>query len=164
MPVVIVMILVFGAIKRTAVFDCFTEGAREGIKSVISIAPSLIGLIIAVTMLEASGFFELVTGAISPVCVSAGVPPQIVPLAMMRPVTGSGSFAVLGGVLEKYGADSLIGKTASVLAGSTETTFYAITVYYGAVGIKKTGHTIPAALTADMIGMMTAVWSCAVFG
>ena len=164
MPVVIVMILVFGTIKRTAVFDCFTEGVREGIKSVISIAPSLIGLIIAVTMLEASGFFELVTGAISPVCVSAGVPPQIVPLAMMRPVTGSGSFAVLGGVLEKYGADSLIGKTASVLAGSTETTFYAITVYYGAVGIKKTGHTIPAALTADMIGMMTAVWSCAVFG
>ena len=115
-------------------------------------------------MLEASGFFELVTGAISPVCVSAGVPPQIVPLPLMRPVTGSGSLAVLGGVLEKYGADSLIGKTASVLAGSTETTFYAITVYYGAVGIKKTGHTIPAALTADMIGMMTAVWSCAVFG
>lgn len=163
-PAVIAAVVIFGAARHAPVFECFTEGAKDGIKSVISIAPSLIGLIFAVTMLEASGFFELMTEVLSPMCNSAGVPPQIVPLAVMRPVTGSGSFAVLGGILEKYGADSLIGKTASVLAGSTETTFYAITVYYGAVGIRKTRYTVPAALTADMIGMMTAVWSCAAFG
>ena len=163
-PVVIAVIAVFGAVKRVPVFDCFTEGTKEGLKSIVSIAPSLIGLIFAVTMLEASGFFDLLSSALSPLCVSAGVPPQVVPLAVMRPVTGSGSFAVLSGIIEKYGADSLIGKTASVISGSTETTFYAITVYYGAVGIKKTRYTVPAALTADMIGMLTAVWSCAAFG
>ena len=163
-PVIIGIIVIFGAAKRVPVFDCFTEGAKEGLKSVLSIAPSLIGLIFAVTMLDASGFFELLADALSPLCASAGVPSQVVPLAVMRPVTGSGSFAVLSGIIDKYGTDSLIGKTASVISGSTETTFYAITVYYGAVGIKKTRYTVPAALTADMIGMLTAVWSCAAFG
>ncbi len=125
----------------------------------MSIAPSLIGLIVGVSMLEASGFFVLVSEWLSPVCRWAGIPSEVVPLGLMRPVTGSGSFALLNSLLEQHGADSLIGKTASVMAGSTETTFYAVTVYYGAVGLKKTGYTVPAALAADITGMLLAAWT-----
>ncbi len=164
MPVVIVLTVIFGAVKRVPLFDSFTDGAREGIKTTLAIAPSLIGLIVAVTMLEASGFFEIITGLLSPVCSAVGIPSEVVPLGMMRPVTGSGSFAVLNSILERHGADSLIGRTACVMAGSTETTFYAITVYYGAVGIRKTGYTVPAALTADIIAMLSAIWLCSAFG
>ena len=156
-PAVIVLTVVIGAFKKVDLFGCFTEGAKEGIGSLISVAPSLIGLVLAVTMLEASGFFEILTGIMSPVCGAVGIPPEVLPLGLMRPVTGSGSFAMLSSILEKYGADSLIGRTASVMAGSTETTFYAIAVYFGAAGIKKTSYAIPAAVLADMTGMLMAV-------
>ena len=155
-PVIIILVLVTGAFKRVELFGSFTEGAREGLRSLADIAPSLLGLVVAVSMLEASGFFELLTGWLAPVCGFIGLPPEVLPLGLMRPVTGSGSFAMLDSLLEKFGADSVIGKTASVMAGSTETTFYAITVYYGAVGLKKTRHTIPAAVTADIMGMLMA--------
>ena len=146
-PAVIVLTVVIGAFKKVDLFGCFTEGAKEGIGSLISVAPSLIGLVLAV---------EILTGIMSPVCGAVGIPPEVLPLGLMRPVTGSGSFAMLSSILEKYGADSLIGRTASVMAGSTETTFYAITVYYGSVGLSKTRHTVPAALGADIIGMIIA--------
>ena len=108
-------------------------------------------------MLEASGFFDILTSLLSPVCEAVGIPAPVVPLGLMRPVTGSGSFAILNGILEKYGADSVIGRIASVMSGSTETTFYAITVYYGAIGLKKTRYTLPAATAADLTGMLSAV-------
>lgn len=162
-PVVIVLIVVFGVIKKVNIFDSFTVGAKEGISSLISIAPSLIGLVLAVTMLDSSGFFDIITQALSPLCAKIGIPPEVVPLGLMRPVSGSGSFALLNSILEKYGADSIIGKTASVMAGSTETTFYAITVYFGSVGIRKTRHTIPSALTADLCGIIFASLSVRMF-
>lgn len=162
-PVVIVLIVVFGVIKKVNIFDSFTSGAKEGISSLISIAPSLIGLVLAVTMLDSSGFFDIITQALSPLCAKIGIPPEVVPLGLMRPVSGSGSFALLNSILEKYGADSIIGKTASVMAGSTETTFYAITVYFGSVGIRKTRHTIPSALTADLCGIIFASLSVRMF-
>lgn len=162
-PVVIVLIVVFGVIKKVNIFDSFTTGAKEGISSLISIAPSLIGLVLAVTMLDSSGFFDIITQALSPLCEKIGIPPEVVPLGLMRPVSGSGSFALLNSILEKYGADSIIGKTASVMAGSTETTFYAITVYFGSVGIRKTRHTIPSALTADLCGIIFASLSVRMF-
>ena len=115
------------------------------------------------TMLQASGFFDLLSGWLSPVCSAVGIPPEVLPLGLMRPVTGSGSYAMLHSLLETYGADSFIGKAASVMAGSTETTFYAITVYYGAVGLKNTRHTLPAALLADFTGMLLACWTVRLF-
>lgn len=159
-PFVIVAIVLYGALKKVDLFSAFTDGAKEGIHSLIGIAPSLIGLVTAVTMLEASGFFDVLTKLCRPLCTAVGIPAEVLPLGLMRPVTGSGSFAMLNTILEKYGADSLIGRTASVMAGSTETTFYAVTVYYGSVGLKKTRCTIPAALTADMCGMLFAAWIC----
>ena len=156
-PVIIVSIVLFGMWWKTALFDSFTEGVKEGFSSLLAIAPSLIGLIIGVTMLEASGFFALIAEWMAPVCRWCGIPAEVVPLGLMRPVTGSGSFALLNTLLEQHGADSFIGRAASVMAGSTETTFYAITVYYGAVGLKRTGYTVPAALLADLTGMLLAV-------
>lgn len=155
-PVTIVLILIFGIIKKVNVFDCFTCGVKDGMKSLISIAPSLIALVMAVTMLDASGFFDIISNFLAPLCSKIGIPAEVIPLGLMRPVSGSGSFAVLNSILDKCGADSLTGKIASVMAGSTETTFYAVTVYYGSVGIKKTRHTIPSALIADLSGIILA--------
>ena len=163
-PSVIVLIFIYGVFKKVDLFGAFTDGAKDGIKTLVNIAPSLVGLVTAVSMLEASGFFDILTQALQPVCTKIGIPAEVVPLGLMRPVTGSGSFAMLDSVLEKYGADSVIGKTASVMAGSTETTFYAITVYFGSVGIKNTRYTIPAALTAEILGMFFAVYSVKMLG
>lgn len=156
-PPIIVGIVLFGAFRGVGLFDAFKEGAKEGIESLVSIAPSLIGLVLAVTMLNASGFLELASEFLSPVCSFLGIPSEIVPLALIRPISGSGAFAVLSDILNSQGADSIAGKTASVIAGSTETTFYAVAVYYGAAGIKKTRFTIPAAFTADIAGIIFAV-------
>ncbi len=156
-PFIIFAILVYGAVKKTDLFGCFCSGAKEGISSLISIAPTLIGLVLAVSMLSASGFFDIMTTVLSPVCNAVGIPSEILPLGLIRPISGSGSFAVLSSILEQHGADNKIGMIASVMAGSTETTFYAIAVYYGAAGLKKTGCTVPAALAADFCSMIFAV-------
>lgn len=155
-PVSIALIVIFGFCRKVPLFESFTEGAKEGIISMFSIAPSLIGLITAVAMLRASGFFEILTELLSPVTNALGFPSEILPLALMRPISGSGSFALLDDLFKNFSPDSFIGKTASVMAGSTETTFYAIAVYYGSVGIQKTGYTIPAALMSDFAGVILA--------
>lgn len=162
-PISIVLIIIFGMIKRVPLFEAFTSGAKDGIMSTFSIAPSLIGLITAIAMLRASGFFDLISQLLSPITDALGFPSEILPLALMRPVSGSGSFALLDDLFTNFSPDSFIGKTASVMAGSTETTFYAIAVYYGAVGIKKTGYTIPAALISDFAGMVLAPLSVRLF-
>ena len=150
-PVVICIIIVFGLFKRVPLFDTFIAGAKEGFQSSISILPSLVGLIMAVTMLSASGALELFTNWIAPVADFLGFPAQVLPLALLRPISGSGSTAVL------------IGRVASVMMGSTETTFYAIAVYFGSVGIKKTRHAIPAALMADTTGYIMSVLAVNLF-
>ena len=136
-PVVILIIIVTGFIRKTDVFSCFTDGIKEGITSLIMIAPTLVGLIIAVTMLGSSGFFEILSSLLTPVCNGLNIPTELIPLIFMKPISGSGSTAILSSILEKCGPDSTTGMMASVIAGSTETTFYTIAVYYGAVGMKK---------------------------
>ena len=156
-PVVICIIIVFGLFKRVPLFDTFIAGAKEGFQSSISILPSLVGLIMAVTMLSASGALELFTNWIAPVADFLGFPAQVLPLALLRPISGSGSTAVLTEIFQNYGA------VASVMMGSTETTFYAIAVYFGSVGIKKTRHAIPAALMADTTGYIMSVLAVNLF-
>ena len=150
MPTVVVGIILFGFIRGVPVFDTFIVGAKEGLRSTVGILPALIGLIMAVSMLSASGALDLLSSFLSPVASLIGLPKQVMPLALIRPISGSGSTAVLTQILKSYGSDSFIGRIASVMSASTETTFYAIAVYFGAVNIKKTRHTIPAALTADL--------------
>lgn len=162
-PVAIVLIIIFGLVKRVPLFDTFLGGAKEGISSTFSIVPSLIGLLTAVSMLRASGFFELLSDILSPITNFLGFPSEVLPLALMRPISGSGSFALLDDLFTNYSPDSFIGKVASVICGSTETTFYAVAVYYGAVGIKKSGYTIPAALISDFAGVVLAPLSVRLF-
>ncbi|XOQ43810.1 MAG: Spore maturation protein B [Clostridium sp.] len=150
MPAVVLSIILFGFIRKVPVFDTFVAGAKEGLRSTIAILPTLIGLILAVSMFSASGALDLLSSFLAPVASLIGLPKQVMPLTLIRPISGSGSTAVLTQIFKDYGPDSLIGRIASVMSASTETTFYAIAVYFGAVNIKKTRHTIPAALTADL--------------
>lgn len=159
MPLVIGIIIVFGFVKKVGVFDCFLEGAKSGLITAYNIAPALIGLIVAVSMLKSSGALDLLCKAITPLADLLGFPPEIVPMALLRPVSGSGSTALLTQLLNDHGPDSTIGRIASVMAGSTETTFYAITIYFGSVGIKKIRHTMVAGLVADFTAVVIAVLS-----
>lgn len=158
------MIIVFALIKKLPVFDLFLQGARQGIGSVFKIIPSIIGLVCAVSMLRASGLLDALIALVSPVLEPLGFPAELLPLSLLRPVSGGGSLAVLDDIYKNFGADSFIGRAASVMMGSTETTFYAIAVYYGSIGISKTRHTVPAALMADFTGMAMAVLSVRLFG
>lgn len=157
MPVFIAVVIVFGLIKRVPLFDAFVAGAKDGIKTLVSIAPTLVGLIVAVDMLKASGAMDLICNAVTPLADTLGFPKEIVPMVLLRPVSGGGSTALLTGIYKDYGPDSFAGQVASVLAGSTETTFYAIAVYFGSVKIKKIRHTLAAALSADFTAAVMAV-------
>lgn len=156
-PAFIAAVIIFGLIKRIPVFDTFISGAEKGFKTLYSLAPTLVGLIIAVNMLKESGASNLISGAVSPLAEKLGFPEQIVPMVLLRPVSGGGSTALLTGIYKECGPDSFAGMVASVLAGSTETTFYAIAVYFSSVGIKKIRHTLIAALAADFTAALTAV-------
>ncbi len=162
-PVVVCLILAFGIFKRVPLFETFIAGAKEGFSSSLSILPSLVGLMMAVTMLSASGALELFTQWIAPVAGFLGFPAQALPLALLRPISGSGSTAVLTEIFENHGPDSFVGRVSSVMMGSTETTFYAIAVYFGSVGIKKTRHAISAALMADATGYIMSVLAVHLF-
>lgn len=150
MPAMILLIVLFGIVRGVPVFDSFVAGAKDGISSTISILPTLIGLIMAVRMLSASGALDMLSSFLAPVAQFLGLPKEVMPLALIKPISGSGSTAILSQIFSDYGPDSFIGRVASVMAAATETTFYAIAVYYGSVNIKKTRHTIPAALSADL--------------
>ncbi len=153
-PVFISLVLIVGTIKQVPVFDEFLSGAGNGLSTCVKILPSLVALMTAVSMLRASGLLELLVKLIEPAANSLGIPPEIVPLAILRPVSGSGSLAMLENIFSVYGAESLIGRVASVLQSSTETTFYTITVYYGSVGVKRTRHTIASAAGGDLAGIL----------
>ena len=155
-PLFVGCILLTGLIRRVPVFDEFTAGAAEGLKSCVRVLPSLAALMTAVAMLQASGLMEVLADVIAAPANAIGVPPEVVPLALMRPISGSGSLAVLEYTLALCGTDSTAGLIASVLQSSTETTFYTLAVYYGAVGIKKTRHTLAAAAAGDLTGIVVS--------
>ncbi|MBO5184881.1 MAG: spore maturation protein [Clostridia bacterium] len=149
LPLMVVSIVVFGLYKKVRVFDCFMEGAKKGLKTVYDLLPTITGLVVAVTMLKQSGGMELIAKAFSPVAALLGVPEDTVPMALLSPISGGGSLSLFESVLKSDGPDSFLGQVASVLMGSTDTTLYAVTVYYAAVGIKNTRHTLYAGLAAD---------------
>ncbi len=158
MPIFIAGIVAYGLMQRVPVFTAFTDGAKEGMSAMVSILPSLIGLFVAVSMFRASGAVELLAGALRYVLDLIGFPAEVLPLALLRPVSGSGSLAVVQDILNTYGADSLPGKIASVMMGSTDTTFYTLAIYYGSVAIKNPSYTVKAALVADCAGILSSVY------
>ena len=148
-PCIVVLMVFHGAFKGVDIFSEFIAGAKNGFKIVLNIAPSLIALILAIDMLKASGGLQVLCGILSPVAKLLGIPGDVIPLTILSPISGSGSLGMYESILKDNGPDSFIGRCASVMMGSTETTFYTMTVYYGSVGIKKTRHTLPSALCAD---------------
>ena len=142
--------------NRENPYDTLLSGAADGLQILISLIPTLILLLTAVTMLRASGAVEWISCLLSPVFHFFGIPPETALLVLIRPFSGSAALAVGTELMTTYGADSVIGRTAAIMLGSTETTFYAISVYFGAAGIKKTRYTIPAALIADFTGFLMA--------
>lgn len=149
--------------KRENAYALLLEGTEEGLKLLVSILPPLILLLTAVSMLRASGAVEWISQFLSPVFSFFGIPPETALLVLIRPLSGSGALAVGAELMAQYGPDSLVGRTVAVMLGSTETTFYAISVYFGAAGVQKTRYTIPAALFADFVGFFMASWSVRLF-
>lgn len=153
-PIFIGLIMLAGLVKRVDVFSEFTEGAGENMKSAFEILPALIALMTAIGMFKASGGLELISEAISPLTELLGFPKECIPLALIRPISGSGALAVFESILGDVSPDSFPGRVASVLIGSTETTFYTIAVYFGVTKVKKTRHAIASSLTADLTGFI----------
>lgn len=162
-PILITVILGTGLLRRVNVYDAFVEGAKDGLVTLFRIFPSLLGLITSVAMLRASGALDLLCSFLNPLTSALGVPSEVVPLMLMRPVSGSGALAVVTDIFKNLSPDSFAGLCASVMMGSTETTFYTIAVYYGSVGITKIRHTLKAALIADLVGMIGSVIAVRLF-
>lgn len=149
-PVFFAGILIFGAIRKVDVFQVFCEGAAEGLKTTADILPALILLLVSVGMLRASGAVNMLTELLSPLCSLAGFPPECMQMVLLRPFSGSGAIAVYDTIATQSGADSFPEKVAAVLLGSSETTFYTISVYFSAIKIQHIRYSVPAALTADL--------------
>lgn len=160
MPLVIFIIVFSGLTEKKKTFDIFLKGAKEGIKIVIRIFPTLVGLFLAIVMLKNSGTIDFIIKILNPILSTFQVPSEILPLAILRPISGSGSIAIATEIMKSFGVDSNIGLIASVIMGSTETTIYTIAVYSSSVKIKDTRFVLWAALAADIVGMVASVVIC----
>lgn len=163
MPVIILIIVFYGILKKVKVFDIFLEGAKEGIDIVISIFPILIGLFVAIGVLRSSGILDFLISIFLPILNKCNFPAEIMLLALIRPISGSVSIAVATDIMKNCGVDSRIGLMAAVIMGSTETTFYTIAVYTASVEIKKTRFVLLASLVADFVGIASSVIICNLF-
>jgi spore maturation protein B len=159
-PVILVTIPLVGLWRGVKVYEVFVEGAKEGFEVAIRIIPFLVAILVAIGMFRGSGAMDLMTDAVEPVLSTLGFPPDLLPLAIVRSLSGSGSLALMTDAVTVHGGDSLVGRIAATMYGSTETTFYVLAVYFGAVGIRRTRHAVPAALVADFVAMVTAVLVC----
>ena len=160
-PVMLVGIPFVGLLRKVKVYDVFIEGATEGFQVAVRIIPFLVGILVAIGMFRGSGAMELLVASLRPVATATGFPAELVPLAVLRSLTGSGSLAFATDLVKTHGADSVIGRTAATMYGSSETTFYVLAVYCGAVGIRRTRHAVPAALIGDVVAAIAAVAVCA---
>ncbi len=157
-PAVIAAVIIFALKTRTDAYAAFTEGAADGLRTVVKILPSLLAVITAAQMLRVSGAIDMIIRFISPVTDFLHIPPEVMPLALIRPVSGSGSLGILADILNTFGADSKQGMIASVIMGSTETTFYCLCVYFAGTKVKYTRRVIPCAVISDIIGILAGVW------
>ena len=162
-PLILAVVAIATLRRRENAYDILTDGAREGFSMLLTIAPALIVLLGAVGMLRASGALEALSAVLSPALEFLGIPAETVLLLLIRPLSGSAALAVGAELMAAHGPDSLVGRTAAVMLGSTETTFYTVSVYFGACGVKKTRYAIPAALIADVVGFLAASWTVRIF-
>lgn len=156
-PVLLVSIPVYAYCRGVRVYEVFVEGAREGALTAARILPYLVTMWVAIALLRSSGALDLLLLAVRPVFSRLGVPVEVLPLVVMRPLSGSGSISIVSELMQAHGPDSPVGLLASIMLGSTETTFYVVTVYLGAVGVRKARHGLTAALIGDVAGFIGAV-------
>jgi spore maturation protein B len=159
-PLIILFILSHGLIKKVAVYEEFIDGAKEGFTTAVRIIPYLVAMLFAIAMFRASGAMEVMIELLAPLLSVLGIPAETLPMALIRPMTGSGSVGVLAELIQTHGEDSIIVKIAATLFGSTETTLYVLAVYFGAVNINKTRYALQAGLIADLAGYLAAVVVC----
>ena len=164
-PLIIVLIPIYGYRKGLKVYEEFTEGAKEGFQVALRIIPFLVAIFLAISVFRSSGAMDILTWILSPITGKIGMPGEVVPMALMRPLSGSGALGIMSELIKTHGADSFIGRLSSIMMGSTETTFYILAVYFGSINVRQTRHALPAALSADLAGMIASVIVChAVFG
>ncbi len=156
-PVIILLILAYGTYKKVPTYESFVEGGKEGVKITFSIIPFLIGMMVAISIFRASGAMDAVISWIKPALHVLGVPSEVVPLALIRPISGNAALGMASDLIASYGPDSFIGRVASTIQGSTDTTLYVLTVYFGAVGIKRMGDALKVGLWADLVGIGAAI-------
>jgi spore maturation protein B len=157
-PALIVFVLVHAAFKGVKIYEVFVEGAKEGFHVAVRIIPYLVAMLVAIGIFRAGGAMEALSTVVGPVTNLIGMSPEVLPLAILRPLSGSGALGVMSELVTTHGPDSIIGRMASVMMGSTETTFYVMAVYFGSVGVYRTRHAVPGGLTADLVGILTAVF------
>lgn len=159
-PVLLVGIPLVGIIRKVKVYDVFIEGAKEGFDIAVRIIPFLVGMLVAIGMFRGSGAMDILTDALRPVMNAIRFPAEVFPLAVLRTLTGSGSLALATDLIKTHGPDSVLGRMAATMYGSSETTFFVLAVYFGAVSIRKTRHAVPAALIGDVVAAIAAVLVC----
>lgn len=157
-PLMLMLIPLYGLLRRVPVYEEFVTGAKDGFNVAVRIIPYLVAILFAVGMFRASGAMQVLEDWLRPSLAWIGVPPEILPMAITRPLSGGGSLAVLADMVKVHGMESIFVKISAVMYGACETTFYVIAVYFGAVGIKKTRHAVPAGLIADAAGVLLAVY------
>ena len=162
-PGLILLASLLALYKKESTYDLLLDGAAEGLRLLSTILPALVLLLTAVHMLRASGAMEQISTLLAPAFRFLGIPPETAMLVLIRPISGSAALAVGADLMKQYGVDSQIGRTVAIMLGSTETTFYTISVYFGAAGIRKTRYTVPAALLADLTGFVVASLTCRLF-
>lgn len=156
-PIMVLVIVVYGILKKVDVYDTFIEGSKESFEMALTLFPCLLAMILGVNLFTKSGFLPFLLQWFSPVFEFLKVPSEIFPMALMRPISGSSTLALLNNVFTNYGPDSFIGRLASVIQGSTDTTFYIITLYFGSIGIKKVKYALWAGLFADLAGIVASI-------
>ena len=162
-PAIIGGVIIYGAFKKVNVFSVFIEGASEGMSVVLRMLPPLIILLTAIGMFRASGALEFFTGLIAPIMNAAGLPKEVAPLVILRPISGSGATAILSDIVTNHGADSFAGRVASVMTGSTETTFYTLALYFGATSAENTRYALGASLFADAVSFAVSALAVRIF-
>jgi spore maturation protein B len=159
-PLLLLLIPIYGFCKKVPVYETFVEGAEEGFYTAVKIIPFLVGMMVAISVFRASGAMDYLVRAMMPLMTAVGAPPEVLPLAVMRPLSGSGALGLAAELMRVYGPDSLIGRLASVMQGTTDTTFFVLTIYFGSVGIKRFKYAVITGLSADITGLIASIYIC----
>lgn len=159
-PFLLLVIPLYGFFKKVPVYETFVEGAEEGFTTAVRIIPFLVGMLLAISVFRASGAMDYLVALLRPLMAIVGAPADVLPLAIMRPLSGSGALGMATELMKVYGPDSLIGRMASVMQGTTDTTFFVLTVYFGSVGIKRFKYAVITGLSADLTGLLASIYIC----